>query len=79
MLQIRDGGLQAAAVGAELFGIHGQEAPGPQGVPGGGQRVLQDHGEVLQRGVQFLGGEVRWAYSPASDPGGQQRQQINPE
>ena len=76
MLQIRDGGLQAAAVGAELLCIHGQEAPGPQGVPGGGQRVLQDHGEVLQRGVQFLGGEGQMGVLPRQHPGGQQRLHV---
>ena len=76
VLQVRNGGLQAAAVGAELLGVHGQQAPGPQGVPGGGQGVLQDHGERLQGGVQLLGGEGQVGVLPRQHPGGQQRLHV---
>ena len=57
MLQVGDGGLQTAAVGRELPGVHGQQAPGFQGMPGGREGVRHDDGEVLQGGVQLLTGE----------------------
>ena len=54
---VAHGGLQAAAIGGELLGVHAQKAPGPQGIPGGGQGVFHDDGKLLQGAVQFLGGQ----------------------
>ena len=58
MLQVRDGGLQTAAVGAELPGVDGQQAAGLQGVPGGGQRVQHHHRKIRQLREQRLSGKT---------------------
>ena len=76
VLQVRDGGLQASAVRGELLGVHGQQPPGPQGVPGGGQGVLHDDGEVLQRRVQLLRRQSQAGVIPRQQPGGEQRLRI---
>ena len=58
MLQVRDSSLQAAAVGAELPGVDGQQAAGLQGVPGGGQRVQHHHRKIRQLREQRLSGKT---------------------
>ena len=69
VLQVRDGGLQAAAVGGELLGIRWSGGPGAAGGSREvGRGVQHDHGEVLQRGVQLLGGEGRCGALPRHAP-----------
>ena len=57
MLQIGYRRLKAAAVGTQLPRRHGQQPPRLHGVAGSGEGVRHQHREILQRGVQFLGGE----------------------
>ena len=68
VLQVRDGGLQTAAVGAELPGVDGQQAAGLQGVPGGGQGVQHDAREVRQPGKQRLAGKADLRPVPCHQP-----------
>ena len=71
--QVAHGGLQASAVGAELPDVHAQKPLGPQGIAGGGQGVCHHHREILQGGVQLLGGEGQPGVLPRHDPRLQQR------
>ncbi len=78
VVQVPGGGLDAAAVGAQLLGADGQQRSGRQGVTGGGQGFQHTYGKAVQLLQPLALAEQQGRQISVLLPGGQEGFRVLP-